>query len=215
MWQTAFQRASYRVFTLPVYLGIAIVRIGGYSPILKDFSKCILAVERSRARRVDGISDALIHTLILAEDHRNKLHFGVDPLAIVRALKVRVFEGKRQGASTIEQQLVRTITGRYQKSPRRKVREQILAVMVSSVFTKEDLARCYLMVAYYGVGLVGCIGLKKLRARKFEFSDEVIVAHLKYPRGLVYEGAAATKHSYRVEHIRYLLRDGSRCQQSK
>lgn len=136
-------------------------------------------------------------------------------MAIVRALKVRIFEGKRQGASTIEQQLVRTITGRYEKSPRRKVREQILAVMVSSIFTKEDLARCYLMVAYYGVGLVGYVGLMKLSARNFEFSDEVIVAHLKYPRGVVYEGAAATKHSYRVEHIRYLLRNGSRRQHFK
>lgn len=145
----------------------------------------------------------------MAEDHRNELHFGVDPIAILRSVKVRLLQGERQGASTIEQQLVRTITGRYEKTPRRKIREQVLAVMLNSRFSKSDMAGCYLKVAYYGVSLSGAKGVKSLRAKIHEHAEVHIVAHLKYPRTLNPEGAMARKHLARVKYIRMLLANNS------
>ncbi|MFV0931690.1 biosynthetic peptidoglycan transglycosylase [Pseudomonas jessenii] len=167
--------------------------------------KCSTIVKEIQSKRVDEVTDSLIRALVVGEDHRNALHFGVDPIAILRSIKVRVFEGKRQGASTIEQQLVRTVTGRYEKTPRRKIREQILAVMLNSKFEKDDLACCYLTVAYYGASLVGVSGLRKLSSSNPHFTDEVIVAHLKYPRTSNPDGVVAKKHLSRVNHIRRLL----------
>lgn len=167
--------------------------------------RCKFLIDRALSRKDFEISDALIKTLVVAEDHRNALHYGVDPFAILRAFKVRLFEGRRQGASTIEQQLVRTLTGRYEKTPRRKIREQILAVMVASYFTKKQLSRCYLLVAYYGVGLVGVVGLKKLVELNCGCANEAIIAHLKYPRAIVYDGELAARHASRIEHIKLLL----------
>lgn len=167
--------------------------------------KCSTVVKEHEGKRVDEVTDSLIRALVVGEDHRNALHFGVDPIAILRSLKVRVFEGKRQGASTIEQQLVRTITRRYEKSPRRKIREQLLAVMLSSRFPKDELAACYLMVAYYGASLVGVSGMKKLSITNANYINEAIVAHLKYPRPSTPDEVVAQKQLSRVLHLRGLL----------
>ncbi|BAV73942.1 glycosyl transferase family protein [Pseudomonas chlororaphis subsp. aurantiaca] len=206
MWAKAFQRASFRIFTLPVYFGISVVRLIGYSSVLKDFDYCIGVIKGLEFEYADEVTASLIRALVVAEDHRNLLHSGVDPIAIVRALKVRMLEGKRQGASTIEQQLVRTLTKRYERTPRRKVREQILAVMICGEFTKRELAASYLKVAYYGAALKGGDGVRKLRKDNCEWSDEVIVAHLKYPRSSRYADSMSIKHRNRVEHIRFLLK---------
>lgn len=152
------------------------------------------------------VTESLIRTLVIAEDHRNSLHYGVDPIAIIRALKLRIFSGKKQGASTIEQQLVRTIVGRYEKTPRRKIREQVLAVMLSHQFAKEELAATYLKVAFYGSSLVGGRGIRKIRDYHPTSSDEAIVAYLKYPKPLRGSNDRARRHLNRVEHIKHLLK---------
>ncbi|EKT4465747.1 transglycosylase domain-containing protein [Pseudomonas putida] len=175
--------------------------------MLNDFSRACEVVDGLRGRYPDLISSSLVGALVVAEDHRNCLHYGVDPLAIMRAFKVRMFERKRQGASTIEQQLVRTITARYEKTPRRKIREQLIAVMLSFKYDKADLARVYLQVAYYGVSLVGVRGLQKLQALAPIDADAVIVAHLKYPRVKGYDGVMAKKHYARVRHVNALISD--------
>ena len=134
------------------------------------------------------------------------MHYGVDPVAMIRALKLRIVGGQKQGASTIEQQLVRTIVSRYEKTPRRKIREQALAVMLSQEFTKQEIAAAYLKVAFYGSSLIGGYGIRKIRNRHSPFSDETIVAYLKYPKSLRGFDSRAQKHVNRVEHIKRLLR---------
>ncbi len=75
--------------------------------------------------------------LIVGEDHRFYYHPGVDILALCRAVWKNVFSGTRQGASTIAMQFVRTITGRYEKTWRRKVIEIFLAVRLSQHVSKK------------------------------------------------------------------------------
>ena len=174
---------------------------------MEDFNRCVNAVYSLQAKNGDVISDSLVRALVVAEDHRNDLHFGVDPLAIIRALKVRLVEGKRQGASTVEQQFVRVVTERFEKTPRRKLREQILAVMISSAFSKGELARSYLKVAYYGASLVGVRGVERLKFGSFPASDTAIIAYLKYPKISDPDGVVAANHLIRVKHINNLLSD--------
>src|SRR5690242_20336233 len=69
--------------------------------------------------------------LVSGEDHRHGRHHGFDLIAIARAVWRRIARGKYEGASTIEQQLVRVITGRYERTLRRKVREIGLAMLLS------------------------------------------------------------------------------------
>ncbi|HAZ3651962.1 TPA: hypothetical protein J1015_003868, partial [Escherichia coli] len=120
----------------------------------------------------------MIDILRLAEDHRQLLHRGIDPIAIIRTFYLRIFKNIHQGASTIEQQFVRTITKRYEKTIRRKIREQILAILIRNVSTPDDICKCYLSCCYYGYGTYGIDNLLK---KKQNISDFDIVAMIKYP----------------------------------
>lgn len=92
----------------------------------------------------------LIQALVVAEDRRYCSHPGVDIFSIARALYRALFMAKIEGASTIEQQLVRTMRQRYEFSVSRKVSECLLAMGVVRAFDKVCLARVYLNIAYFG-----------------------------------------------------------------
>jgi len=123
--------------------------------------------------------------LISGEDHRFFSHPGFDVVAICRAIHRRIFSGKVEGASTIEQQIVRVLTGRYERTIRRKVREILLAVLLKSVVPKVDLPGLYLQIAYYGWRMnnyrQACTRLS-LDPRFMSLEEAArLVARLKYP----------------------------------
>ena len=91
-----------------------------------------------------------VAALVLAEDRRFYNHGGTDPIAICRALFRTIVDGKIQGGSTIEQQLVRRLTSDYRKSLGRKLKEIALAVRLHRRFQKDQIAIAYLLSGYYG-----------------------------------------------------------------
>lgn len=123
--------------------------------------------------------------LVSGEDHRHGWHLGVDPIAVCRAIWRNVFYGSRQGASTIEQQLVRTITGHYERSAKRKLKEMVLALLVCQYFQKRDIPAIYLAIAYYGWRMNGYHqACKRLSMRPDPLTVNQaagLVARLKYP----------------------------------
>jgi len=128
----------------------------------------------------------IIHKLLISgEDHRNGWHYGFDAYAICRAIWRRVIFGRREGASTIEQQLVRVMTNRYEYTIRRKLREILLATLVAKEFEKSTIASIYLDIAYFGWRMNGYVQA----CHRLGFSpdsltlDEAaeLVARLKYP----------------------------------
>lgn len=167
---------------LPYMLMGRIILWSQYPSVRLDLNLCISVVKGLDA----GLCPEIYSALMAGEDHRFEKHVGIDPIAIVRVVWIRLRHRKRQGGSTIEQQLVRVITGRYEVSARRKFREQVLAVALSRVFKKRHLASAYVQVAYFGTGFVGMEGLMKLLEQPGYDSTLCpyagVVAHLKYPR---------------------------------
>lgn len=141
-------------------------------------------MDRITSRNV--VPKAFIHSLIVGEDHRNSLHFGVDPLGMLRAALALVTRRGIQGASTIEQQFVRVVTNRYEKTVRRKIREQALAIALSHRRSKIEICTAYLCVASYGHGIAGLSGILRLCGEALDAcpSHKVhqVVAQLKYPQ---------------------------------
>lgn len=145
--------------------------------ISKDVDLCIkyLTKEKSSFIKID---DNYFKVLLIAEDHRNNLHYGVDPLAIIRCIYLRLIRKIVQGGSTIEQQLVRVLTGRYERTLRRKLREQVIAILVKKkVKDTDELGKAYLYCAYFGHAKVGFFNL--LDSEKKDASE--LIARLKYP----------------------------------
>lgn len=103
-------------------------RLYSDSQLLEDVLPSAVATIQSFYETSTG--QILIDFLILAEDHRNKYHIGVDVIAICRAIYRRLRFSVKEGASTIEQQLVRVVTGDYRDSISRKIKEIMLAVYI-------------------------------------------------------------------------------------
>lgn len=124
------------------------------------------------------------NALIQAEDHRFYLHEGVDYIAIIRAVYQTSVQRCRQGGSTIEQQLVRTLTRDYRPSYSRKIRELLLASTFSQNFSIHEVLHAYLSVAYFGTGMVGlkqAIEKISIPAAISGHPESYLIAHLRYP----------------------------------
>lgn len=126
----------------------------------------------------------MVELLIVGEDHRFLHHPGVDPVALCRAFW-NTMRGSRQGGSTVAMQLVRTITGRYEITLERKIREIVLALLLTRYFGKADLPPLYLCIAYYGWKMNGfrqaCRRLGIDPDAMSQFDAAKLVARLKYP----------------------------------
>lgn len=152
------------------------------SAFRSDLEQCLELTERLGC----SVPASFVDSVILAEDHRNALHPGIDVMAMARAVWVRLRFGQVQGASTIEQQFVRVVTNRHERTFRRKIREQVLAVILVRRTPKRRIASAYLAIAFYGSGSVGLQGLRQRFGRNLEkvaLSQALeMVAQLKYPR---------------------------------
>jgi monofunctional glycosyltransferase len=168
--------------------------------IRSDLRKCLEAVDSARP-----LPAMFTELLAAAEDHRSHMHPGIDAVAIARVAFYAMHAGRVQGASTIEQQLVRVVTCRYERTVQRKLREQLLAVSLSSRRPKVQIATAYLGSAFYGAGKVG---YPAIAAMCGDDLDRVpprlaieLIARLKYPEPTV-PSTAWTKHiSRRVQYI--------------
>jgi len=143
--------------------------------------------------------------LIAGEDHRFYCHSGVDPVALCRAVWKSVFCDSQQGGSTIAMQLVRTITGRYEKTWRRKLLEIILAVRLTHHVDRDRLPIMYLCVAYYGWRMnnlnQACSRLRIDPVSISQMDAAKLVARLKYPEPRNYSGEREQKIQCRAEHL--------------
>lgn len=194
------------LLSLPLHLIAIIAEFFDLWNLKKDINKCVVEI---RKYKENNISKNLRDVLVTAEDRRNKIHRGVDPIAMIRAIVVKIMKNEIQGASTIEQQFVRVVSQRYERKFTRKFREQILAILVSKRTTKENMANSYLCIAFYGSGKIGVLGIQKLLGSSAEFisieSAIEIVARLKYPEPLIATKEWRQKFEQRNKYIRYNL----------
>lgn len=93
---------------------------------------------------------------IAIEDDRFYRHWGIDLHAIFRAFTVNLMKGRAaQGGSTITQQVARNLYLNREKTFRRKFGEQLLAVYMERVLSKDEILELYLNRAYLGHGVYG------------------------------------------------------------
>ncbi|THF84607.1 transglycosylase domain-containing protein [Cohnella fermenti] len=148
-----------------------------------------IRARRKYSKNLDGnkrmFPYLLIETLIIAEDKRFYKHYGFDPIAIVRALQRIIFYKKLEGASTITQQLVRTLLNDKEITIKRKVREIFLSVLLEVKLSKTIISELYLYEAYFGWKMNGiqeaCLR-KNYNIWDLNLEQSIaLIARLKYP----------------------------------
>ena len=107
--------------------------------------------EERRLVRLDEVPELLITGLQAVEDRNFKDHHGIDPWGVMRAIWVNLREtGFEQGASTLTQQMVRSMFLSNTKTVSRKVTEALYALIIEARFDKSRILESYLNQVYLG-----------------------------------------------------------------
>jgi penicillin-binding protein 1A len=105
---------------------------------------------------LDKISPHLKRAAMAIEDSYFYQHHGVNPGALVRALKVNWVEGRAaEGGSTLTMQLVKNLFLSPKKAFSRKLAESVLSMRVEQIFTKDQILEMYLNQVYWGHNTYG------------------------------------------------------------
>jgi penicillin-binding protein 1B len=86
----------------------------------------------------------LIEALIATEDRNFYHHHGVSPRGIARAVVSNITGGKRQGGSTLTQQLVKNFYLSPERTLKRKVNEAFMAMLIELHYDKDEILEAYL-----------------------------------------------------------------------
>ncbi len=104
----------------------------------------------------DKISDNLKHAVLASEDARFYEHGGIDFLGIVRSILIDLkLQSASQGASTITQQLIRSVYLTNQKTLGRKIREIVLSLEIEKRYSKDQIFEWYLNQIPLGGSIYG------------------------------------------------------------
>ncbi len=105
---------------------------------------------------IHKIPKRLIYAFLAAEDARFYEHRGIDFLGVIRAAIKNVEAGGIvQGASTITQQVTRSLLLTPERSWLRKLKEAILAWQIDGSLSKDEILNIYLNQIYLGSGAYG------------------------------------------------------------
>ena len=106
-------------------------------------------------KNLSDFSPHIIDALLASEDSRYYWHMGVDPIGIVRAVITNFAGGGvKEGASTITQQVARSLFRSYVGSEDtldRKFREAVVALKLETYYSKDLLLFTYLNKVYLGI----------------------------------------------------------------
>lgn len=112
--------------------------------------------ERRNPIAFSEIPGALINALIATEDRNFYRHSGVDLKGVLRAVIRDILAGEYvEGASTITQQLSKTLFLSPQKRIIRKIKEALLSIQIERRYTKNEILSLYLNQVYFGSGAYG------------------------------------------------------------
>jgi len=174
--------------------------------LVNDWKKITETIVQYRKERTDfQYSNQLLNFLVAAEDHRFWQHHGVDLIALIRAFWKTKIHKKQEGGSTVAMQLVRTITGNYNFSLERKIKEIYYALKVSFLLEKPELLEIYLSIAYFGWDMHGIeqackrLGYDIRNLTNYEAAS--LIARLKYPEPRSFSKSKSELISCRADHI--------------
>lgn len=116
----------------------------------------IAADEQWRFPQSDSLPDKFVSCLTTYEDKRFFYHPGLDPIALIRAVRSNLRSSKIvSGGSTLTMQLARLARGNQERTLYEKTIEAVWAVFLETTHSKAQLLRLYASHAPFGGNVVG------------------------------------------------------------
>jgi penicillin-binding protein 1A len=131
----------------------------------------------------ENLPQNLINAFIATEDRDFYRHFGINPMAIMRAMVKNVMALKIvQGGSTITQQLAKRLFTTGERTLLRKALEAVLTLQIEKKFSKEEILEMYFNQIYLGHGCYGISAAAKLffekEVRNLNVAESTILSAL-------------------------------------
>ncbi|MEY4763343.1 MAG: hypothetical protein RI907_16 [Pseudomonadota bacterium] len=98
----------------------------------------------------DEIPKLMRDALLATEDARFYEHHGIDPIGVLRAIVSNTTGGRKQGASTITQQVARTFFLTRERTMSRKLKEALLSLKIERELSKDQILTLYMNQIYLG-----------------------------------------------------------------
>jgi penicillin-binding protein 1A len=149
LWQISKDLPDYE--RLSNYKPPVITRVhAGDGRLIAEFAK-----ERRIYVPVQVMPKLVINAFLAAEDQHFYEHNGLDFRGIARAIVNNLTKNKKEGASTITQQVAKNFLLTSEQTFLRKAKEAILAVRIDRAFTKDQILDLYLNQIFLGANSYG------------------------------------------------------------
>ncbi|MSO21490.1 MAG: PBP1A family penicillin-binding protein [Acidobacteria bacterium] len=150
--------------------------------------------EKRRLVKYPDLPQNLVNAMLSIEDRRFFDHIGIDFLRLAKAIYVDVSTGSaRQGASTITQQLARSLFLTQDKTIRRKLAEAMVALQLENRLSKEEIFEHYCNTIYLGYrGSFSILGMGEAAQAYFRKD----VAALTLPEAAMLAGIIQSPNRY-------------------
>ena len=107
--------------------------------------------ERRAVVHIQDVPEVMKQAILAAEDERFYQHGGIDTLGILRAAASNLIGGgKKQGASTITQQVAKNFFLSSEKTYARKLYEALLSFKIEANLNKDQILELYINQIYLG-----------------------------------------------------------------
>ena len=115
-----------------------------------------LSKEQRELAQIEEIPQKVIDAFLAAEDDNFYHHNGIDYIGIARAMVKNIMAGRVvQGASTITQQVAKSLLLTSERTYTRKIKDLILATKIEEKLSKGEILFLYLNQVYLGGGYYG------------------------------------------------------------
>ena len=114
-----------------------------------------IIVENRSPINIDAIPEHVQDAFLAIEDRKFRMHHGFDFLRTGRAMFLTLTGRRREGGSTITQQLAKNAFLTPERTWVRKMKEAILAIEIERKYTKDEILENYLNTIYFGQGAYG------------------------------------------------------------
>ncbi|MCP4443418.1 MAG: penicillin-binding protein 1C [Aureispira sp.] len=160
----------------------------------------------------DSVPEKFKKAILTFEDKRFYSHWGVDPLALSRAVWNNVTKGRRtSGASTLTMQTIRLSKDNPSRTVWEKVKEIILATRIEWSYSKDEILAMYTSNAPFGGNVVGLDAAAwkyfGRSAQKLSWAESAMLAVLPNSPSLIHLSKNREKLKKKRNRLLHKLRD--------
>lgn len=174
----------------------------------------IASDEQWRFPPIDQVPDKFAASIIAFEDKRFHTHPGVDPLALARAVRLNLKQGRIvSGASTLSMQVIRLSEQNPPRTLWNKLLEALKAIRLETRFNKNEILNLYASHAPFGGNVVGLEAASwryfGRAANKLSWAESAMLAVLPNSPGLIHVGRSRTALKAKRDRLLHILKTQS------